>query len=151
MWRKKDGVLEVLLAHPGGPHWKDKDLKAWSIPKGEIEPGEDPFQAAMREFEEELGIKPVGVFAPLHSVRTSEKTIEAWALCGDCDPSTIVRNRITIKWPPGQTMEIPEVDRAEFFDIETAKRKIHKGQLPLLFELHTMVCGNRAERRASLQ
>jgi predicted NUDIX family NTP pyrophosphohydrolase len=142
MYRLTDDGIQVLLIHPGGPFWKNKDERAWSIPKGEVEPGEDLLAVAKREFEEELGFKPSGDFTQLTPVRQKGgKVVHAWAFEGDCDPSRITSNTFTIEWPPksGRQMEFPEVDRAEFFDLETAKRKINPGQVPLLEELEASV------------
>jgi len=138
MYRVKAGKLQVLLAHPGGPFYKKKDLGAWSIPKGEVDPGEDLLEAAKREFAEETGITPSGEFVSLSPVKQrSGKIIHSWAFQADCDPDSIVSNHFTMEWPPhsGQQIEIPEIDRAEFFTIAAARRKINPGQLPLLKEL----------------
>jgi len=127
MYRKRRG-LEVLLVHPGGPFWKKKDEGAWFLPKGEVAAGEDELSAARREFEEEIGIKPVGPFLALGSVKhKSGKSVAAWAFEGDCDPAAIKSNTFTIEWPPrsGRKQEFPEVDRAEFFTPEAAREKMH--------------------------
>jgi predicted NUDIX family NTP pyrophosphohydrolase len=142
MYRKHAGTLEVLLGHPGGPFWKKKDLGAWTIPKGELETGEDLLQAAQREFEEELGCKAVLPFLALGSVtQKSGKVVHAWAFQGDCDPSTVRSNLITIEWPPksGKQMEIPELDRVEFFSVTDAAEKINPAQRPFLERLRTLV------------
>jgi predicted NUDIX family NTP pyrophosphohydrolase len=138
MYRLHDGKLQVLLAHPGGPLFKNKDDGAWSIPKGEIEPGEDLLEAAKREFEEETGISPAGPFIALTQVKQKGgKMVHAWAFNGDCDPSATVSNKFTMEWPPksGRLMEYPESDRADFFDVATARRKIKAGQEGLIEEL----------------
>lgn len=138
MYRIKNGQLEVLLAHPGGPYFKNKDVGAWSIPKGEIELGEDYLETAKREFTEEIGISPSSPFIPLTPVKQKGgKTVHAWAFCGDCEPSDIASNTFTLEWPPGsgQQSEFPEVDRAEFFDVDMAKRKIKEAQATLIDEL----------------
>ena len=140
MYRLRHGNLEVLLVHPGGPNWKKRDTGAWSIPKGEFEEGEEALDAAKREFREELGIVPEGDFVPLTTVQQSEyKTVHAWAFEGDCDTASIVSNIFTMEWPPksGVEKEFPEVDRAEWFSIDTAKSKTLKGQIPLLDELQS--------------
>jgi len=137
MCRVRNGELEFLLAHPGGPFWQRKDEGIWTIPKGELEPGEDPLRAAQREFEEELGFKPQGKFVPLTPIKQkSGKLVRAWAFEGDCDPTRIRSNTCRIEWPPhsGRELEIPEVDRAEFFNLERAKAKINPAQVPLLEE-----------------
>lgn len=142
MFRRRTGVLEVFLVHPGGPFWARKDLGAWSIPKGEYEPDEDPLVAARREFAEETGIVPEGEFIALTPVRqTGGKVVHAFALEGDCDPETIRSNTFVIEWPPrsGQQQAFPEVDRAGWFAIDEAKRKLLKGQLGLLEELLRLV------------
>ena len=142
MYRRDDGTLQVLLAHPGGPYFQNKDEGAWSIPKGEIELGEDLLEAAKREFEEEIGFTPTGPFIALTPVKQrGGKIVHAWAFEGDCDPSAIVSNKFTMEWPPrsGQQMEFPEIDRAEFFDTSTARRKINSGQVTLIAELEKVV------------
>lgn len=134
----KDG-LEVLLVHPGGPMWARRDQGAWSIPKGEYEEGDEPLAAARREFEEELGTPaPTGVIADLGEIRQkSGKRVRAWAIAGDLDPADVVSNRCEVEWPPrsGRKIEIPEVDRAEWFALETAREKLNAGQVPLLDRL----------------
>lgn len=126
MYRRPGGELEVLLVHPGGPFWKNRDAGAWSIPKGEIEEGESALDAARREFEEELGTKARGPFLPLGRVKQkSGKVVQAWAFCGNCDPVVIRSNFTKIEWPPKSSneLEIPEVDRVEFFPIADAIQK----------------------------
>jgi len=141
MYRMDDGTLQVLLAHPGGPFFRNKDEGAWSIPKGEIEPGEDVLEAAKREFEEEIGFTPTGPFIALTPVKQrGGKIVHAWAFEGNCDPSAVVSNKFPMEWPPrsGQQMEFPEIDRATFFDVSTARRKINAGQLALIDELEKL-------------
>ncbi len=138
MYRTRNRAVEVLLVHPGGPFWKNKDEGAWSIPKGEAEPGEDLLTVAQREFQEELGLKAAGPFRELTPVKQKGgKVVHAWAFEGDCDPAAVKSNTFTIQWPPrsGRQVEFPEVDRAEFFDIESAKRKINRAQAALIDEL----------------
>ncbi len=138
MYRKRNGALQVFLVHPGGPLWVNKDLGAWSIPKGEIDTEEDPLSAAQREFEEETGFPVSGRFIPLSPVKLkSGKTVKAWAVEGDCDPEAIRSNTFQMEWPPksGRQCEFPEVDLAAWFALEEAKEKINKGQLPLIEEL----------------
>ena len=138
MYRLRVGALEFLLVHPGGPFFKNKDLGAWSIPKGELDPGEEPLSAAIREFHEELGLKPIGKFVPLRSItQKSGKRVHAWAFEGDCDPGAIRSNTFTLEWPPhsGRRQEFPEVDRAAFFGLEEAKQKINRAQVPFLEEV----------------
>jgi len=133
-----DGTLEVMLVHPGGPYWARKDDGAWSLPKGEIEAGEEPLAAARREFAEETGASVDGEFLPLTPVRLrSGKVVHAWALRADFDPATLHSNLFSMEWPPrsGEQREFPEADRAAWFDIATARLKIHPGQAPLLEDL----------------
>jgi predicted NUDIX family NTP pyrophosphohydrolase len=137
---RRNGTLEVLLVHPGGPLWTKKDEGAWSIPKGEIEPGEDPLAAARREFEEELGYPVSGEFIELAPVRqASGKVVHAWAVEGDFDPAALTSGTFTMEWPPrsGRQQQFPEVDRVEWFTIDDAKRKINKAQIALLDELNS--------------
>ena len=138
MYRIRNEQIEVLLVHPGGPFWAKKDASAWSIPKGEIGPDEDALAAALREFKEELGLEPRGEFEPLGAVRQKAgKTVEAWAVEGDCDPAILHSNAFRLEWPPrsGKLQEFPEVDRAAFFGLREAKEKINPGQAELLSEL----------------
>ena len=130
---------EVLLVHPGGPLWSKRDLGAWSIPKGEIEPGEDPLAAARREFAEELGSPPpAGEPVALGEVRLkSGKRVQAWALAGDLDASAIVSGTFEMAWPPrsGAMQTFPEVDRAEWFGFELAKEKLNPAQAAFIDRL----------------
>ena len=138
MYRQKSGVLQVLLAHPGGPFWIKKDLASWTVPKGEIAPGEDPLDAAQREFHEETGLDPAGPFTALAPVKQpGGKVVMVWAFEGDCDPSTIRSNTFTLEWPPksGQKQSFPEIDRAAWYSIDEARAKISIGQIPVLDEL----------------
>jgi predicted NUDIX family NTP pyrophosphohydrolase len=138
LFRRGAEGIEVLLVHPGGPFWAKKDEGAWSIPKGELAEGEDPLAAAVREFEEEMGSPPSGDFLPLEPRRQpGGKLVFAWALRSDFDPSSLKSNRFSIEWPPksGRQQEFPEVDRAAWFDLQTARRKILKGQEPFLDEI----------------
>jgi predicted NUDIX family NTP pyrophosphohydrolase len=140
LFRRRDGTLEVLLAHPGGPYWVNKDLGSWSIPKGLIAAGEDPLAAARREFQEETGFDVDGRFIELGTEKqASGKIVQAWGLEADLDPDKIVSNTFSLEWPPrsGRTQEFPEVDRGEWFDPDTARNKITAGQRPLLERLLT--------------
>jgi predicted NUDIX family NTP pyrophosphohydrolase len=142
MYRLQDGTLQVLLAHPGGPYFTKKDDGAWSIPKGEIEPGEDSLEAAKREFQEEIGVTPTGPFIALTPIKQKGgKIVHAWAFEGNCDPTATVSNTFTMEWPPrsGKQMEFPEVDRVDFFDVAVAKRKIKDAQEALIDELERIV------------
>ena len=135
---RRRGELEVFLVHPGGPFWAKKDLGAWSLPKGEFVEGEDPLQAARREFTEETGFVIDGEFHSLEPVKQSGgKVVHAWSIEGDCDVSKIRSNSFSMRWPPksGQMQQFPEVDRAEWFAINEARKKIIKGQAALLDQL----------------
>ncbi len=141
MYRFKDGALQVLLAHPGGPFFQNKDEGAWSIAKGEPDADEDLFLTAQREFEEETGLKPCGPFIPPKPIKQKGgKVVNAWAFQGDCDSTAITCNTFTMEWPPrsGKQMEFPEIDRAEFFDLATARTKIKSGQESFLDELEVL-------------
>jgi predicted NUDIX family NTP pyrophosphohydrolase len=142
MYRTRNGSLEVLLAHPGGPFWTKKQLGAWSIPKGEVAPGEDPLSTAKREFEEETGFVPQGQLVALGSIeQKGGKTVQAWALEGDCDTASIHSNTFTMEWPPGsgKKQDFPEIDRAEFFAMEEAKQRINAAQAELLSRLEAVL------------
>ncbi|MGE0116926.1 MAG: NUDIX domain-containing protein [Dongiaceae bacterium] len=141
LYRRRDG-LQVFLVHPGGPFWAGKDAHAWSIPKGEIAEGEDPLQAARREFAEETGLAVDGRFLPLTPRRQpGGKIVHAWAVEADCDPAAVRSNSFALEWPPrsGRMQEFPEIDRAAWFPLAVAREKIHKGQAALLDELETSV------------
>jgi len=138
MFRRRGDGLHVLLVHPGGPFWKNKDLGAWTIPKGEHDAGEEALAAATREFREETGIEPRGPFIQLTPVKQAGgKLVEAWAFEGDADAAAIRSNTFSIEWPrgSGRLQDFPEVDRAEWFSLDDARRKILRGQAPLLEEL----------------
>jgi len=138
MYRRGDGGLDVLLVHPGGPFWRNRDLGAWSIPKGELNDGEAPEQAARREFAEELGIKATGRLRPLGQVRQrGGKLVLAYALEGTLDADAVRSNEISIEWPPrsGRTISVPEIDRAEWFPLALAREKILASQQPFLDRL----------------
>jgi predicted NUDIX family NTP pyrophosphohydrolase len=139
LYRTSNGLLEVLLVHPGGPFWSRKDDGAWTIPKGEIDEGEDPVAAARREFAEETGFDPgAGELLPLKPLKQpSGKVIHAWAIEGDCDPSKMRSILFSMEWPPrsGKMAEFPEIDRAGWFSMPQARVKLIRGQLPFLDEL----------------
>ncbi len=142
LYRHRAGELQVLLVHPGGPFWRRKDAGAWSIPKGEFGADEEALGAAKREFAEEIGVEPRGEFLELAPVtQRGGKVVHAWAVEGDLDPSSIRSNTFEMEWPPrsGKRQKFPEIDRAAFFDIAEAKRKINPGQLPLIHELDRRV------------
>jgi predicted NUDIX family NTP pyrophosphohydrolase len=135
LYRRCAGALEILLVHPGGPFWRNKDAGAWMIPKGLIDPDEDPSAAALREFEEELGVRPAGQPEPLCRIRQKGgKWVEAFALEGDLDPDAIVSNSFPLEWPPrsGRIQPFPEVDRAGWFTLPEARLKILPSQAPIL-------------------
>jgi predicted NUDIX family NTP pyrophosphohydrolase len=141
LYRRRGDVAEVLLVHPGGPFWAKKDLGAWSIPKGEVGPGEEPRACALRELEEELGSSlDLGLddLIELGSVRQKAgKVVQCWAAEGDFDPTELRSNTFTMEWPPrsGRQAEFPEVDRAEWFGPEQAREKINPAQAELLGRL----------------
>ncbi|MCK5511202.1 MAG: NUDIX domain-containing protein [Thermodesulfovibrionia bacterium] len=151
VYRLKQNILQVFLAHPGGPFWTKKDLGAWSIPKGLLNQNENPLEAAQREFEEETGFRVSGQFMPLEPVKQkSGKVIQAWAVEGDCDPSAIRSNTFSIEWPPrsGREQEFPEIDRASWFDIEEAKKRINQGQVDLLIELQNVIQKSMSKKKS---
>lgn len=142
MYRWRAGALEVLLVHPGGPFWAKKDLGAWSIPKGEHDADEDPLAAARREFAEETGRVAEGTFVDLSPIRQKGgKVVRAFALEGDLDPQTIKSNTFVMEWPPrsGRQQTFPEVDRAGWFPLEEARRKLVAGQSGLVEELERLL------------
>ncbi len=139
LYRSRNHALEVLLAHPGGPFFAKKDAGAWSIPKGEYEAGEDPLAAALREFHEEIGCGP-GSAEPrfLGQVKqASGKVVSAWAIQGDCDAEAIRSNLFALEWPPrsGKMQQFPEVDRAAWFTVDTARLKLNPAQCAFLDRL----------------
>lgn len=138
LYRMINNVLEVFLVHPGGPFFKNKDEGSWSIPKGEFLGDEEALSAAIREFEEETGQSIDGNFISLGFIRQkSGKTVYAWAVEGDIDHQTIFSNTCEVEWPPrsGKKITIPEVDRAAWFDVDEAKRKINPAQVELIDNL----------------
>jgi predicted NUDIX family NTP pyrophosphohydrolase len=138
LYRHGAAGLEVLLAHPGGPFWARKDEGAWGLPKGEFGAGEDPLDAARREFGEEIGFVPQGPFAPLGEVRQKGgKRVLAWAVAGDFDPPQLQSNLFEMEWPPrsGQRRSFPEVDRVGWFGIEEAREKVLASQWPFIERL----------------
>jgi predicted NUDIX family NTP pyrophosphohydrolase len=145
LYRRQGAGLEVLLVHPGGPLWASRDDGAWSIPKGEYPDGEDPLHAARREFEEELGsAPPAGEAVDLGEIRQkSGKRVRGWALAGDLDATRITSNTFELEWPPrsGRRLEVPEVDRAEWFALVAAREKINPAQVVLLDRLEALLTG----------
>lgn len=138
LYRFRDGGLQVLLVHPGGPFWARKDDGAWSIPKGELDAEEDPLAAARREFQEETGHAVAGRFLALEPLRQgSGKRVHAWAVEGDLDAAAIRSNTFSLEWPPrsGQHRQFPEVDRAAWFPIAAAAQKLLPGQRGFLAQL----------------
>jgi predicted NUDIX family NTP pyrophosphohydrolase len=131
MYRRGPAGFDLLLVHPGGPLWARKDLGSWSIPKGEYSGSEDPLTVAVREFEEETGMRPRGDFQPLGElVQPSRKIVTAWAMAGDFDPAKLKSNTFELEWPPrsGRKASFPEIDRAEWFSPGRAREKILPGQ-----------------------
>lgn len=145
--RRRGQRLEVLLVHPGGPFWAQRDAGAWSIPKGEYSAGEEPLLAARREFEEELGVTPPdGPAQDLGEVRQKAgKLVHAWALEGDLDTTAITSNKFPVQWPPrsGKWIQVPEVDRAEWFPLAEARKRINPAQAELLDRLASGAAGPR--------
>lgn len=141
MYRVREPELEVLLVHPGGPFWAKKNEGAWTIPKGESGAGEEALSAAQREFEEETGVRPDGPFHPLGSVtQKSGKIVHAWAFEGDCDPALVRSNTFRLEWPAGsgRWRDFPEVDRAAFFRLAEARRRINPAQVALIDALERL-------------
>jgi len=143
MYRRRDGELQVFLAHPGGPFFARKDAGAWTIPKGEIEPGDDAVTTARREFAEEIGLEAPHVLLPLGSIRQKGgKVVHAWAFEGECeDERPVQSNTFTMQWPPGsgRMQQFPEVDRAQFFDLAAARVKIIGAQAELIDRLASLL------------
>ena len=148
LYRHGPRGLEVLLAHPGGPLWARKDLGAWTLPKGQFNGDEQPIAAARREFEEEMGSPPAGEFVEIGSIKQpSGKVIHAFVAESDFDVSTVRSNLFLLEWPPrsGQRVQFPEVDRAAWFSIEEARKRILKGQEPFLDRLLTLLKATATE------
>jgi predicted NUDIX family NTP pyrophosphohydrolase len=138
LYKRVGGELQILLVHPGGPFWARKDAGAWSIPKGEYAEGEDALTVAVREFEEETGMRPAGDFRTLGEVKQAGgKIVTAWAVAGDFDPAALKSNRFELEWPPrsGRRQSFPEVDRAAWFGLDEAHAKILPSQSPLIDRL----------------
>ena len=138
LYRRVNGRLEVLLVHPGGPFWRNKDAGAWTIPKGEVGDAENPLACALRELKEETGLAFGGPVIALPSVRQKGgKLVRAWAAEADFDTATLISNTFEMEWPPksGQRATFPEIDRAEWFDLDAARVKINAAQAELLNSL----------------
>ncbi|HEU0134114.1 MAG TPA: NUDIX domain-containing protein [Allosphingosinicella sp.] len=154
LYRRDPDELRLLLVHPGGPFWRGRDSGAWMIPKGMVEPGEEPLAAALREFEEELGTRPEGEPRPLCEVRQAGgKWVEAFALEGDFDPAELKSNSFTIEYPPksGRFASFPEVDEARWFTREEAKEKILKSQAPIVEALEADLAKPSSRRKPGPQ
>ncbi len=146
MYRFKNNRLEFLLAHPGGPFYKNRDLGVWTIPKGELSDNEEPLQAAIREFKEELGADLTGEMMELNPiVQKTGKKVLAWAINSDFDPGSIISNTFPLEWPPksGIIQQFPELDRVEWLEFEAAKKKIISAQAALLEELNSLLNAHR--------
>ena len=142
LFRRTGGGLEVFLAHPGGPFWKNKDLGAWTIPKGLVDEGEAPLDAAVREFREETGITAVPPFIPLGDVRQKAgKVVHAWAWEGDADPETVTSNVMRTEWPrgSGRFLTFPEVDRCGWFTPDEARQRLNPAQAELVGRLEALL------------
>jgi len=150
LFRFVKGTPEVLLVHPGGPFWIHKDVGAWSIPKGGMEEGESNLDAAKRELEEETGMKTDGDFIELSSVKQGNKIIYAWAFHLNTEAEFRMSNSFELEWPPksGNLKSFPEIDKAAWFNLEEAKIKINKGQIPLIEELSSVLMKRRSRPKA---
>ena len=147
MWRRDADALRVLISHPGGPFWRNRDDGAWTIPKGAPNPGEDAETTARREFEEELGAPATGTLQPLGRIKQkSGKWVEAFALEGDFDPAALHSNSFECEWPPksGKFQLYPEVDLAAWYTLEEARAKLLPAQVPFLDRLDALLAGNAA-------
>jgi predicted NUDIX family NTP pyrophosphohydrolase len=144
LYRHSGNDILVLLVHPGGPFWARRDLGAWSIPKGEFDANEEPADAARREFAEELGVDLTGEVQPLGEIRQKGgKRVVGFVVEGDLDVAAIRSNTFEIEWPPrsGRMQSFPEIDRAEWFDLDAARKKMIPGQLPFLDRLEMLIRG----------
>jgi predicted NUDIX family NTP pyrophosphohydrolase len=144
LFRQRPEGLQVLLAHPGGPFWEQRDLGAWTIPKGRIDPGEDPLAAACREFEEETGFRPHGPYLPLGEIRQKGgKVVIAWAWEGDVDAAGARSHVVAMEWPrhSGRRIEVPEADRCEWFGLEAAREKLNPAQVAFVDRLEELLRG----------
>jgi len=151
LFRRRADALEVFLAHPGGPFWAKRDAGAWTIPKGEVDEGEDLLAAACREFAEETGFPLSGPFRPLGSLtQKAGKVVHAWACEGDADPAQVQSNTMRAEWPSGsgRWLTFPEVDRCAWFDLPTARQKINAAQVAFLDRLEAEVSPDRRTHRS---
>jgi predicted NUDIX family NTP pyrophosphohydrolase len=142
LYRRRAGILEVFLVHPGGPFWAKKDAGAWTIPKGEIDEGEDELAAARRETAEETGFAPDGNFVALPPIRQKAgKVVVSWAIEAECDPAQLRSNLFSMEWPPrsGRMAEFPEIDRGAWFSLDEARGKLLEAQWPLLDSVQVLV------------
>ena len=142
LFRRGESGVELFLAHPGGPFWKNKDEGAWTIPKGMVDEGEEPLDAAVREFVEETGITPVEPYLPLGAIRQKAgKTVHAWAWEGDADPAAITSNEMSTEWPrgSGRWLTFPEVDRCAWFRPAEARRRMNPAQAELIDRLQDLL------------
>ena len=149
LFRRNQSILEVFLGHPGGPFWRSKDLGAWTIPKGLVEPNEDMLEAAKREFKEETGFDLTSEPIPLQPVRQAGgKLVHAWAVEGDCDPMQLKSNLFEMEWPPrsGKKATFPEIDRAGWFDLAQAKTKIIPSQIGFVDQLADWIAKNKSDK-----
>lgn len=152
LYRRAHGRVEVLLGHPGGPYWKRKDEGAWMVPKGALEPGEEPLDAALREFEEEVGAAPAGKPVPLRTVRQNGgKLVEVFALEGDFDPADLASNDFELEWPPksGRMKRFPELDAVEWMTLADARRRILASQAPLIDAIDALLAGAPRDKEKS--
>jgi len=152
MYRRGVNGVEVLLVHPGGPFWAKKDLGAWSIPKGEYSEAEEALAVALREFEEETGLRPQGDFQPLGElVQLGRKIVRAWAVKGEFDVKTLKSNMFELQWPPksGRKASFPEVDRAEWFSLDKAYKKILPGQKEFIARVAHITSDNSADNTSA--
>jgi len=150
LFRRRGSDLEIFLVHPGGPLWAKKDAGAWSLPKGEIAEGEEPLEAAKREFTEETGLKVSGEFLPLGAVeQAGGKIVQAWAIEADCDPAQIKSNLFALEWPPksGRKQQFPEIDRAQWFTPAEARQRIIPAQAGFIDQLLSLTGAKPSGRR----
>lgn len=148
LFRRSSGRLELFLAHPGGPFWAHRDSGAWTIPKGVIDPGEDPLAAALREFREETGLDSTGPYLPLGTIRQrAGKTVHGWAWEGDADPSVIESNTMRCEWPlkSGKWIVVPEIDRCGWFHPGVARMKINFAQGEFITRLEALLADNQPQ------